>query len=397
MSYDALHNTFNGIYRYWAYILPLHEMINSFTGVVTQGWPSVHRAECGEGRNNICYFEWWVDTRYGVYSSPFPDNMDDYILKKLGYDRIAEVHYKTTFKTPFHYVFKEILNRYGAKPFKDLLQYIVKYNIDLNMLDFKETTYTIIYFLMASTKTDLRPLFIISGIPVPTKEDIAKLDAKYGLNVLNYMQKLKPITALWINKGKWQPAAIYFDVGNHLLPYKYDTVLTMPTSSGYTSGYVKNTAINEDIQEIIIEHPDLGFNDPTFLIIGHYNSTNDNEYTQRIIVLLKHTYQVEPSLTKEIIPTTYKIEYTVTGTSTEIKSNNNNTHVVGTNKAVSSGDLDEIYKRLAKLEEEVSENNKKIAKLNNSIQNLERRLDSLQSLIVGILDLLNKIIRIFVG
>lgn len=66
---DAFYNTFNdpvsgaAIVGFYGYLLPLHEGINVFTGIISPGWPA----------------DWWADHR-----SPFPNAMDAHVLQDLG-------------------------------------------------------------------------------------------------------------------------------------------------------------------------------------------------------------------------------------------------------------------------------------------------------------------------
>ncbi len=64
--YDAFFNVLTDpevVPGFWGYVLPLHEAINDYTGLVAPGWPQ----------------DWWADHR-----SPFPNSMDYRILQQLG-------------------------------------------------------------------------------------------------------------------------------------------------------------------------------------------------------------------------------------------------------------------------------------------------------------------------
>jgi len=65
---DAFSNAYNDpvthkrIVGFWGYVLPLHESINVFTGLLSNGWPS----------------DWWADHR-----SPFPNAMDIEFMRSI--------------------------------------------------------------------------------------------------------------------------------------------------------------------------------------------------------------------------------------------------------------------------------------------------------------------------
>ncbi len=69
---DAFFNDFGGVQGYWGYLLVLHELINQWTGLVTGGWPT----------------DWWADHR-----SPFPNSMDEQIMRTLGETRAADAQH----------------------------------------------------------------------------------------------------------------------------------------------------------------------------------------------------------------------------------------------------------------------------------------------------------------
>ena len=54
--------TGNSILGFWGYLIPLHESINLFTGLLSPGWPT----------------DWWADHR-----SPFPNAMDVELLRSI--------------------------------------------------------------------------------------------------------------------------------------------------------------------------------------------------------------------------------------------------------------------------------------------------------------------------
>lgn len=67
---DAFYNVAGEVKGYWAYVLLLHELTNTFTGYVTQEWPR----------------DWWANHR-----SPFPNMVDYKILEELGYTRLSDI------------------------------------------------------------------------------------------------------------------------------------------------------------------------------------------------------------------------------------------------------------------------------------------------------------------
>lgn len=60
---DAYYNDLDGVKGFWGYLLTLHELINDWTGLVTDNWP----------------VDWWADHR-----SPFPNSMDYQIMLASG-------------------------------------------------------------------------------------------------------------------------------------------------------------------------------------------------------------------------------------------------------------------------------------------------------------------------
>src|SRR6266702_905686 len=60
---DAFYNNAYGATGFWGYLLALHEMINDFTGQVSNGWPT----------------DFWAD-----HVSAFPNSMDWHIMETLG-------------------------------------------------------------------------------------------------------------------------------------------------------------------------------------------------------------------------------------------------------------------------------------------------------------------------
>jgi len=69
---DAFYNDHRGVDGFWGYLLVLHELINQWTGLVTGGWPT----------------DWWADHR-----SPFPNSMDEQIMRTLGLDEAADIQH----------------------------------------------------------------------------------------------------------------------------------------------------------------------------------------------------------------------------------------------------------------------------------------------------------------
>ena len=69
---DAFYNDFAGVQGYWGYLLVLHEFVNQWTGLVTGGWPT----------------DWWADHR-----SPFPNSMDEQIMRTLGLNEAADAQH----------------------------------------------------------------------------------------------------------------------------------------------------------------------------------------------------------------------------------------------------------------------------------------------------------------
>jgi len=69
---DAFYNDFAGVSGFWGYLLVLHEFVNQWTGLVTGGWPT----------------DWWADHR-----SPFPNSMDEQILRSLGETGAADAQH----------------------------------------------------------------------------------------------------------------------------------------------------------------------------------------------------------------------------------------------------------------------------------------------------------------
>jgi hypothetical protein len=60
--------THESVPGFWAYLLPLHESINVFSGLLSDGWPS----------------DWWADHR-----SPFPNSMDIEFIRTIAHSNIA--------------------------------------------------------------------------------------------------------------------------------------------------------------------------------------------------------------------------------------------------------------------------------------------------------------------
>jgi hypothetical protein len=60
---DAYYNDLGGVKGFWGYLLTMHELINVWTGMVSEGWPT----------------DWWADHR-----SPFPNSMDYQIMLASG-------------------------------------------------------------------------------------------------------------------------------------------------------------------------------------------------------------------------------------------------------------------------------------------------------------------------
>ena len=60
---DAYSNSLGGVAGFWGYLLTMHELINVWTGMVSENWPT----------------DWWADHR-----SPFPNSMDYQILLASG-------------------------------------------------------------------------------------------------------------------------------------------------------------------------------------------------------------------------------------------------------------------------------------------------------------------------
>jgi MYXO-CTERM domain-containing protein len=69
---DAFYNEFGGVVGFYGRLLVLHEFVNQWTGLVTSGWPT----------------DWWADHR-----SPFPNSMDEQIMRTLGLTQEADVQH----------------------------------------------------------------------------------------------------------------------------------------------------------------------------------------------------------------------------------------------------------------------------------------------------------------
>jgi MYXO-CTERM domain-containing protein len=69
---DAFYNEYAGVQGFWGHLLVLHEFVNQWTGLVTGGWPT----------------DWWADHR-----SPFPNSMDEQIMRTLGLNDAADAHH----------------------------------------------------------------------------------------------------------------------------------------------------------------------------------------------------------------------------------------------------------------------------------------------------------------
>jgi hypothetical protein len=69
---DAFYNEVGGVKGFYGYLLVLHELVNQWTGLVTGGWPT----------------DWWADHR-----SPFPNSMDEQIMRALGETRAADIQH----------------------------------------------------------------------------------------------------------------------------------------------------------------------------------------------------------------------------------------------------------------------------------------------------------------
>ncbi len=266
---------------YSMHLFPLHETINSFTSYVTEGWPSIHRVECSNNPYQLfCKAEWWVDTAWGSYSSPFPDITDEVVLS---YDEALK-HFQTTFKTPYHYVFATLYREYGANIFAKMFNLMKQKGVDLNNYDFFEASKRIVYFLMAAANADLRKIFLVAGIPVPSDEDVAKYDQEYGLNVKSVLQPLNSFTVIWYyptylpSHDVWtaKEIVIYYKTGS-TTTISNPLTLKVPFVQGdyYSPPYA--ALINmyipaEEIEKIAIIHDGTGYQDPTVII--SYSSTD---------------------------------------------------------------------------------------------------------------------------
>jgi hypothetical protein len=69
---DAFYNEVGGVVGFYGYLLVLHEFVNQWTGLVTGGWPT----------------DWWADHR-----SPFPNSMDEQIMRALGETAAADIQH----------------------------------------------------------------------------------------------------------------------------------------------------------------------------------------------------------------------------------------------------------------------------------------------------------------
>jgi hypothetical protein len=108
---DAFFGEFGGVEGYWGYLLVLHELINQWTGLVTGGWPT----------------DWWADHR-----SPFPNSMDEQVLRSLGQTEAARVQHERFASSgsgdydPEVVMFNEHFDAYGFAGLRHAFQLIKK-------------------------------------------------------------------------------------------------------------------------------------------------------------------------------------------------------------------------------------------------------------------------------
>ena len=173
---DAFLGEAYGIDQYWAYVLILHEMINLFTGYVTSEWPRA----------------WWADHR-----SPFPCMVVENVLRELGYDEIAIVHFMEQRYDPLLVMFHRLRRDFGWEMFIRMFRKMMELGVDLTEYPQDpgpteislEKANAVYYFLMYGAREDITEYLVEAGLPPPSPELMKKLEDRYGLGVYGTIYK----------------------------------------------------------------------------------------------------------------------------------------------------------------------------------------------------------------
>lgn len=210
---DAFYNILNDpvsqqpIVGFYGYLLPLHEGINVFTGIISPGWPA----------------DWWADQR-----SPFPNAMDYHFMQDIGTTQnnptllAAATAQKEIFTDPSLssydtevVMFDTLYNQFGGfSAFENAFKLIQGDGIVWNTVTATSpsddnispllTEYVIAYLQLGfKTKTDLtQSVFVADGVGTLDKT-IAPyvVDPNVVLGVANAHCSIRSAAAAGVNTG----------------------------------------------------------------------------------------------------------------------------------------------------------------------------------------------------
>ncbi len=264
---DAFLNVAFDIEQYWAYVLILHEMVNLFTGSVTHEWPRA----------------WWADHR-----SPFPCMVVECVLRELGYEDVARVHFREHRYDALLVMFHRLRRDFGWEMFIRMFRKMVELGVDLaeypqdpgaSELSLEKAN-AVYYFLMYGAREDITEYLVEAGLPPPSPELIKKLEDKYGLGVYGAIYKPGEPTkfsepCLTLVCGVTPPVdkvALVLKDGSRI-ELKVASEESMLTFLGVEACVMKLTvplpALGKKLEVVRVEllHRNAGYRDPTAIII----------------------------------------------------------------------------------------------------------------------------------